>query len=89
MARVVIDIPDDEYKVILENSEYYKKQNWGSPTVWDAITNGIILPKEHGDLIDREVVYKEFDNADLPEDSKIGKLLIFGIPTVIPSDKGE
>ena len=38
--KLIIDISDDEYNVIIANSEYYKKQNWGSADVWDAVKNG-------------------------------------------------
>ena len=44
--KVIIDISDNEYNTILENAEYYKKQNWGSADVWDAIKNGVPITDE-------------------------------------------
>lgn len=85
--KIVIDIPDEDYNVILANADFYKEQHWGVAAVWDAIVSGVTLPKGHGDLIDRNVVYSEFDKADLSRKELIGKMIVFGVPTVIPADK--
>lgn len=75
--KLVIDIPEDMYNdaniLIVRDLPELKK----------IITNGIPLPKGHGDLIDRDVAYAEFDKACL---SYEGGLLKY-IPTVIPKDK--
>ena len=52
--KLIIDIPDEDYNVIIANADFYKEQQWGLPTVWDAIVSGTPLPKGHGDLIDRD-----------------------------------
>ena len=51
--KVVIDVPDETYKVILANADFYKEHHWG---VAEAIVNGTPLPKGHGDLIDRDTL---------------------------------
>ena len=54
--------------------------------IYDAIRGGTVLPKGHGDLIDRNVTYAEFDKAHLSKKEMIGKLIVFGVPAVIPAD---
>ena len=39
--RLVIDIPDEDYNVILANANLYKEKNWGAAEVWDAIVGGV------------------------------------------------
>ena len=76
--KIVIDIPESSLGLI--NDETTK-------IVYEAIRGGVVLPEGHGDLIDRNVVYAEFNKADLSSKEMMGKLLIFGIPAVIPADK--
>lgn len=78
--ELVIKIPKEIMEYIKNNgclSVIYNDE------VAKAIINGTPLPKGHGDLIDRNVAYDEFDKACL---SWEGGLLEY-IPTVIPSDK--
>ena len=84
--KIVIDISDKIYNDLRARREANVAD---INTVFGAISGGTVLPEGHGDLIDRNVVYEVFDNADLPKESKVGKLLIFGIPTVIPADKED
>ena len=39
--RLVIDIPDEDYNVILANANLYKEKNWGAAEVCDAIVGGV------------------------------------------------
>ena len=73
--EVVINIPESEYNRIKASNavEYFELK----------IAQGIVLPKGHGDLIDRDVAYNEFDEAGC---SWEGGLLKF-IPPVIPADE--
>ena len=73
--KIVIDIPESDYNRIMASNEveYYELK----------IAQGIVLPKGHGDLIDRDVAYAKFDKACC---SYEGGLLKY-IPTVIPADK--
>lgn len=73
--KIVIDIPESDYNRIMASNtvEYYELK----------IAQGIVLPKGHGDLIDRDVAYAEFDKACC---SYEGGLLKY-VPTVIPADK--
>lgn len=78
--RLVIDIPDEDYNVILENADLYKEKNWGAAEVWDAIVTGIPLPKGHGELIDKNVVLDMMNHGILEE-----YITVMG--GVIPADK--
>ncbi len=49
--KLVIDIPDEEYERI-QALDWKNSSRWYSP-VSNAIHNGTLLPKGHGDLIDR------------------------------------
>ena len=84
--KIVIDISDEDYNVILANAEFYKEQHWGVAEVWDAIVSGTPLPKGHGRLIDGDALYKLFeqDNFIWEADS-----YILTAPTIIKADRGE
>lgn len=87
--KLVIDIPDDDYNVILENSNFYIEKHWGLPTVWDAIVSGTPLPKGHGDLIDRNTVQMSAEKFHSLGDLYTARWVVDIAPTVIPEDKGE
>ena len=78
--QIVIDISN-------YNLDDIKNGSIACSQILKAVKNGTVLPKGHGDLIDRDVVYAEFNNADLSRGEMIGKLLVFGIQAVIPADK--
>lgn len=50
----------------------------------DAIKNGVVLPKGHGDLIDKKVAYKKFYSRCL---AKVATEVFDEIPTIIEADK--
>lgn len=61
--RIVIEINDNEYMGIME----YPNNITSYPVtihLYDAIKNGIPLPKGHGDLIDREELKKIIQEND-------------------------
>lgn len=90
--QIVIDIDKKNYEFIksvrriMKNSDTFQRI---AVDLFRATQEGTPLPEGHGDLIDRDVVYAEFDKAGLSKKEMIGKLLVFGISTVIPADKGE
>ena len=87
--RLVIDIPDEDYNVILANADLYKEKNWGVAEVWDAIVTGIPLPKGHGDLIDRNTVQMSAEKFHSLGDLHIAQWVVDNTPVVISEDKGE
>ena len=83
--KIVIDIDEKEYNFIksiirLRNGDTFKKL---AKDLIMAVKEGTVIPEGHGDLIDRDVAYEEFDKACL---SWEGGLLKF-ISPVIPADK--
>lgn len=85
--KLIIDIDKKDYefiksvKSIMKNGDTFQRI---SADLFDAVKNSeIVLPEGHGDLIDRDVAYAEFDDACL---SWEGGLLKY-IQTVIPADK--
>ena len=58
--RVVIDIPDDNFNRIRELAEVNGLSNNLMGYSLLAIAHGTVLPKAHGDLIDREEFLKTF-----------------------------
>lgn len=80
--KIVIDIPEELYKTIKKQGYIYEEE---VEDVALSIIGGTPLPKGHGDLIDRNVAYTEFENACC---SYEGNILRF-VPVVIKADKRE
>ena len=80
--QIVIDIEEDFYRRLKAGDT--NAGNTFHNTALEAIANGTPLPKGHGDLIDRDVAYDVYHNANL---SWNGSGLLKYIPTVIPTDK--
>jgi len=81
--KVVIDIPDEVFgdiKNIVKTNKPLPNQN--IPTLLRMISDGTVLPKGHGDLIDRNSVL-DMMNYGILEDN-IGSML-----AVIEADIGE
>ena len=81
--KIIIDIEDGEYKWIMEHASNDPNDYTDSWNIFfrKAVEHGIVIPKDHGDLIDVDVAFKEFDKACL---SWEGELLKY-IPVVIPA----
>lgn len=74
--KLIIDIPNYNLNDIQNGSIACGR-------ILAAVKNGTPLLKGHGDLIDGDVAYDEFDKACL---SWEGGLLKY-VPTVIPADR--
>lgn len=95
--QIVIDIPEEDYEKIrktsfVENTEIMFKQSSEDRKgtmmlfrVIDAIKNGTLLPKGHGDLIDVDSLYIPVDICDGFEAMDY----IYGADTIIEADKAE
>lgn len=62
MAKIVIDIDDKDYKVFMElmtGNLYRSNYKNIIGKCLDAIKHGLVLPKGHGDLIDRNDLFKK------------------------------
>jgi hypothetical protein len=70
--QIVIDIPDD--------IGYHNTM-----TIEEIIMNGVVLPKGHGDLIDRSKI--AFDNWSVHGHTCVIKKDIFNMPVIVPAEK--
>ena len=82
--KVVIDISENEYKFL----QQCVKSGVGSKGD-KYIANGTVLPKEHGDLIDRDTVQMSAEKFHSLGDLYTAQWLVDIAPTVIEADKGE
>lgn len=55
--EVVIKIPEDFIELAKTSPNYYPVFQFEK--MWRAVKNGVPLPKGHGDLIDRNELFKE------------------------------
>lgn len=77
--ELVIKIPENIYKNIQSKSTEIQAEGY---TIENAILNGIPLPKNHGRLIDADVL-----PLDAIDDANYGSNYIKIAPTIIEADK--
>lgn len=79
--EVVIKIPDEKYKAL----QKYLESGCALGMVDMAILNGTVLPKGHGDLVDKREVFTDFGEI-------LGlwgtKALLYMKP-IVPADKED
>lgn len=78
--KIVIEIPDDNYKRIRELAEVNGLSNNLMGYSLLAIAHGTVLPKGHGELIDKDVVLDMMSHGILEE-------YITTMGGVIPADR--
>ena len=63
MRKVVISIPDEEYKYLKQHCRPNNERQFVSDMM-HRIANGVVLPKGHGDLVDisQRVTVQLFDH---------------------------
>ena len=79
--RIVIDIPDKKYNEIMS------RRNKGYTLEEYAILKGTVLPKGHGDLIDRNTVQMSAEKFHSLGDLYTAQWLVDIAPIVIKADK--
>jgi hypothetical protein len=52
--QLVINIPKDAY-------DFIKRTGYHTQSLYEAIKNGVPLPKEYGDLVDRDEINSRFN----------------------------
>ena len=82
--KIVIDIPADDFNAIRQGGLYFIGHDKLDQCITEAFQSCTIIPKGHGDLIDREVYRKEFLDSRTFEPMKILDMQ----QTLIPADKG-
>ena len=55
--QIVIDIPDEDYNAIRDNIKAYSLADM----LFGAVQCGAVLPKGHGDLIDRDTLNLDYE----------------------------
>ena len=88
--QIVININDNEYLGI----KNYPDNITSYPVtihLYEAVRNGIPLPKCHGDLIDRNELNKDLITNEWITDYDGGGLeeILFNAPTIIEADNAE
>ena len=76
--KVVIDIGEKDLAMCIR-----REASLTASIAESCIANGTVLPKGHGDLIDRDVANKELGDIGI----SYGDDLLRYVPTVIPADK--
>lgn len=77
--QIVIDIPEEEYNTAKFMGFIHRN------IIFEAIKNGIVLPKGHGDLKDVAEIKRLWQKGDY--DSIVSALLF--APTVIEADRED
>ena len=80
--ELVIKIPNNVYKAICDKNAL----GCDISDIKNVIRNGTPLPKGHGDLIDKKVVYKKFYSRCL---AKVATEVFDETPTIIEADKNK
>jgi hypothetical protein len=88
--KIVIDIPEHEYKNI---KEYYEKNDIVEST-YSYIYHGTPLPKGHGRLIDADELYDDFIDGTEGYDCQTWNRIEIGdiiedAPTIIEGSESE
>jgi hypothetical protein len=87
--QIVIEIPDDDAKFLMESSfipvGYFD-------LVHKALHDGIVLPKNHGDLIDRDLLRNKISEDKRKAFTKHEVWLLASkyntdVPVIVPADK--
>lgn len=92
--QIVINMPEWKYKDIREGVEASKKVGipTPSPGIFEAIANGIPLPKGHGKLFDVNDLLDRIglEDNDANREENVGEIITLEdfdyIPTIIPAD---
>lgn len=104
--KIVIDIPEDDYYAIRNGESLYAiGHDYYDKVVTNAFKLAVVLPEDHGDLIDRDKLRNVCANnqVDITNDGNKNTLIIVDTedkawhdllsekyaPTVIPADKSE
>ena len=89
MIQVVVTLTETDYNIICKFG--YVPDSW-SKDIGNAIREGIVLPKGHGDLIDRDrligrCLFMSNDDTAIEGMEYVTKGMIETAPTIIKADK--
>ena len=81
--KIVIDIPDKDYKDIIDGYAYQELAD----ELIEYVKNGTVLPKGHGNLVDADKVILGLVYGKYIDNAKCGEIVkIFDNAVVIPAD---
>ena len=66
MAKIVIDVDDNEYAEIKEDAEKFRNKGMVVPYLYKVIESGVPIPKEHGKIVDLGKIDKDRIEQDNP-----------------------
>lgn len=85
--KIVIDIPEDVYRRLKDGST--NAGNTFHNTALESISNGVVLPKGHGRLIDASMLRSMYAINRANFNTVVGiQKWIDDAPTIIEADKG-
>lgn len=96
MPKIVIDVPDRDYKAIKEIPDNSMFRYDNIELLKDAIRNGTVLPRSHGRLIDSDNAKAQLRPFEEDDDEtfvtihtakKLCRTLLDKAPTVLEPDK--
>ena len=101
--RIVIDIPEVFYEALRKTDEIIRGQRSGKTlmsVIYNAVSQGIPLPKGHGRLIDADALkaeimqwQRDISNPEAKRGARLAEAhyqdLINKSPTIIEADKAE
>lgn len=79
--EIVIKIPDEKYKAL----QKYLESGCTLGLVDMAILNGVILPKGHGELVDKREIYMDFGEIL----GLWGRSALSCMKPIVPADKED
>lgn len=94
MQEIVIKIPEEIIKDAKDSPNYYP--TYFFKMIWQAVAKGTVLPKRHGDLIDKDKLNRKkkycFNTkcGTFPKSEWFIKADdLFSAPTIIEADRSE
>jgi hypothetical protein len=87
-VKLVIDIPEEEYRLIMRSDKTVFADASSKECMLHAIKNGTVLPKGHGDLIDRDLLHTNYIGTEIGTDCEVYLTpTVLEAEPVIPADK--
>lgn len=77
--QIVIEVSEQDFSRVVNTGKTCDN------TIYVAFKNAIVLPKGHGDLIDRSKI--AFDYWSVDNYVCVGKRNIFEMPVIVPAEK--
>jgi hypothetical protein len=83
--KIVIDIPADDFNAIYHGGLYAIQHDKLDQVITEAFQTAIIIPKGHGDLIDRDALKTKLPTP-IEDEYKTVYKIVDSMPSVIDAD---